>query len=84
MSWSSQRTMRVSTGSRSGGGVSRLQMSRMPSSDRCSVRGIGVAVIVSTSHRRPQLLEPLLVLDAEALLLVDDDQAEVLELHVLR
>ena len=34
--------------------------------------------------RLPQLLEPFLVLDAEALLLVDDDQAEVLELHVLR
>ena len=33
-------------------------------------------------HRLPQLLEPFLVLDAEALLLVDDDQAEVLELHV--
>ena len=33
-------------------------------------------------HRLPQLLEPFLVLDAEALLLVDDDQAEILELHV--
>ena len=33
-------------------------------------------------HRLPQLLEPFLVLDAEALLLVDDDQAQVLELHV--
>ena len=41
--------MRVSMASRSGGGVSRLLMSRMPSSDRCSVRGIGVAVSVSTS-----------------------------------
>ena len=72
--------MRVSIARRSGGGVSRLQMSRMPSSDRCSVRGIGVAVIVSTSTVCAQLLQPLLVLDAEALLLVDDDQAEVLEL----
>ena len=33
-------------------------------------------------HRLPQPLEPFLVLDAEALLLVDDDQAQVLELHV--
>ena len=32
----------------------------------------------------PQLLELLLVLDAEALLLVDDDQAEVLEPHLAR
>ena len=31
-----------------------------------------------------QELQPLLVLDAEALLLVDDDEAEVFELHVLR
>ena len=35
-------------------------------------------------HHRPQVLEPLLVLDAEPLLLVDDDQAEILEVHVLR
>ena len=34
--------------------------------------------------RLPQLLQPFLVLDAEALLLVDDDQAQVLELHVVR
>ena len=33
---------------------------------------------------RAQLLEPLLVRDAEALLLVDDQQAEVLEAHVAR
>ena len=34
-------------------------------------------------HRRPQRLQPLLVLDAEPLLLVDDHQAEVLEGDVL-
>ena len=45
-----------------------------------SVRGIGVALIVSTSTAGAHLLELLLVLDAEALLLVDDDQPEVLEL----
>ncbi len=45
----SKRVTRVSTASRSSGGVSRFEMSRTPNSDRCSVRGIGVAVIVSTS-----------------------------------
>ncbi len=34
-------------------------------------------------HLRAQLLEVFLVLDAEALFLVDDDQAEVLELHII-
>src|SRR5690606_14690602 len=34
-------------------------------------------------HVRLQLLEPLFVLDAEMLLLVDDQQSEVLELHRL-
>ena len=37
--------------SRSFGGVSMIDMSRMPTSDMFSVRGIGVAVIVSTSTR---------------------------------
>ena len=49
-----------------------------------SVRGIGVADIVSTSTLVLQLLDALLVLDAEALLLVDDEQAEVLELDAVR
>ena len=34
-------------------------------------------------HLRAQLLEPLLVLDAEPLFFVDDDQAEIAEPHVL-
>ena len=38
---------------------------------------MGVAESVSTSTSVPQALEPLLVRDAEALLLVDDEQAEV-------
>ncbi len=46
----------------------------------CSVRGMGVAVIVSTSTVGPQRLQPLLDLDAEPLLLVDDHQAQVVEL----
>ena len=83
ISSASKRQMRVSIACRSRGGVVRLEISRMPSSDMCSVRGIGVAVIVSTSTVAPQPLEHLLVLDAEPLLLVDDRQAEVLEAHVL-
>ena len=55
----------------------------MPVSAISSVRGIGVAVIVSTSTLRAELLQPLLVRDAEPLLLVDDQQAQVLERHVL-
>ena len=49
ISSASNRATRVSTARRSSGGVSRLEMSRSPSSDMCSVRGMGVAVIVSTS-----------------------------------
>ena len=48
----------------------------------CSVRGIGVAVIVSTSTDLPEGLQPLLDLDAESLLLVDDHQAQVVEADV--
>ena len=42
------------------------------------VRGIGVAESVSTSILLAQVLELLLVPHAEALLLVDDHQAQVL------
>ena len=41
----------VSTARRSSGGVSRFEMSRTPTSDMCSVRGIGVAE--SASAHRP-------------------------------
>ena len=44
-----------------------------------SVRGIGVADMESTSTLVRSALHLLLVLDAEALLLVDHDQAEVLD-----
>ena len=70
---------KVRIGCRSSGGVRIVVISRMPVSDISSVRGIGVADIVSTSTVGAQPLQVLLVLDAEALLLVDDDQAEVLE-----
>ena len=73
----------VSIALRSGGGVSRLEMSRMPSRLMCRVRGIGVAESVSTSTVERKRLEPLLVLDAEPLLLVDDHQPQVLERDVL-
>ncbi len=46
---SSHGSTYVSTGDRSRGGVCISVMSRRPASDRCSVRGIGVAVSVSTS-----------------------------------
>ena len=41
------------------------------------MRGIGVAERVSTSTSREELLEFLLLLYAEALFLVDDDEAEI-------
>ena len=44
---------------------------------------MGVAESVSTSTCAAHLLDVLLVRHAEALLLVDDEQAEVLELDVL-
>ena len=66
------------------GGVSITDMSRSPNNDICSVRGIGVALMADHVHALLELLQPLLVLDAEALLLVHDHQPEILEIHVLR
>ncbi len=60
-----------------------MDISRMPDSDICRVRGIGVAVRVSMCTSARRLLQRLLVLDPEVLLLVDDDQAQVLELDLL-
>ena len=45
---------------------------------------MGVADMASTSMCGAHLLEALFVADAEALLFVDDEQAEVLELELLR
>ena len=78
----SKRATRVSTARRSAGGVSRFEMSRSPSSDMCSVRGMGVAVIVSTSTIVRSALSRSLTLDAEPLLFVDNHQPEVVEAHV--
>ena len=61
-----------------------IEMSRRPPIAMCSVRGIGVAVSVSTSTCVRSSFSRSLWRDAEALLLVDDEQAEVLEAHVAR
>ena len=55
----------------------------MPVRLSSSVRGIGVAVRVSTSTCARRCLIRSLCLHAEALLLVDHEQAEVLELDVV-
>ena len=57
--------------------------SRTPVSASCSVRGIGVARQRQHVHVLAQLLQPLLVRDAEVLLLVDDQQPEPRELNLL-
>ena len=56
-----------------------VDISRMPVIAISSVRGIGVARHRQHVDRGAQPLHLLLVLDAEALLLVDDDQPEVLD-----
>ena len=48
----------------------------------CSVRGIGVARHGQHVDLLAHLLQPLFVAHAEALLFVDDEQAEILELDV--
>ena len=47
--WSSCAPTKVSTGCRSSGGVAMVDISRMPVIAISSVRGIGVADMVSTS-----------------------------------
>ena len=56
--------------------------SRMPASDICRVRGMGVAVRVRTSTDAPHLLHLSLCRDPEAMLLVDDHQPQIAEDHV--
>ena len=46
-----------------------------------AVRGMGVAVITSTSGESPFAAQQVALLDAEAVLLVDHRDAEVGELH---
>jgi hypothetical protein len=65
------------------GGVSMTDRSRTPASDICSVLGIGGRAHRERVDPGRHLLEALLVDDAEALLLVHDQQPEVLEDDVL-
>ena len=76
---SSNGVMNVRTARRSTGGVAMIESSRTPVSASCSVRGIGVADQRQHVHFGAQFLQPLLVGDAEMLLLVDHDEAEILE-----
>ena len=69
----------VATGCRPGGRSSRMLRSRSPYSVSASERGIGVAVISSTSGRLALGAERLALLDAEAVLLVDDGEPELAE-----
>ena len=61
--------------------------SRSPYTVSASVRGIGVAVMCSTCGARAAALgavhQRVALLDAEAVLLVDDQQREAGEAHVL-
>ena len=59
-------------------------MSRTPDSDICMVRGIGVAESVSTSMLSRRFFICSLWPHAEALLLVDDHQAQVMGVHIAR
>ena len=49
----------------------------------CSVRGMGVALMASTSTLCCISFSRSLWRDAEALLFVDDQQAEIVEFHIL-
>ncbi len=72
-------------GARPAGSSARVEVSRSPKTVIATVRGIGVAVITSTCGGAPSALAaqggPLL--DAEPVLLVDDDEAEVGELDLV-
>ena len=59
-----------------------IEMSRSPASDMCSVRGIGVAREGEHVDLEPERAQQLLLGDAEALLLVEDDEPELLRDHV--
>jgi hypothetical protein len=63
-------------------GVAMIDRSRRPAIAMLSVRGIGRGGQREQVHVGAQRLQRLLLAHAEALLLVDDDQAEVLEAHV--
>ena len=60
-----------------------IDRSRTPVSASCKVRGIGVAVSVSTCTSERSVLSFSLCDDAEMLLLVDHQQRQILELDAL-
>ena len=81
---------RSTTGWRPGGSSSMTVMSRSPKTTMAAVRGMGVAVMTSRSGSLPRpVVAPALVaqggplLDAEAVLLVDDHHAERAEDHLV-
>ena len=67
-----------------GGLLGELETSRSPWTDSSSVRGIGVAVMtrISASPLRAFSCECQPLGDAEAVLLVDDCEAEIAEDHI--
>ena len=75
----------MAIGERPAGSSVRVETSRSPKTVIATVRGIGVAVITSTCGRRALglLAQRVALLDAEPVLLVDHDQAQVGELHLL-
>ena len=74
---------KVRTASRSTGGVAMIDISRTPDSASCKRARDRRRGQREHMHLGAQLLELFLVRDAEMLLLVDDDQAEILELDGL-
>ena len=60
-----------------------IESSRTPVSASCKVRGIGVAVSVSTCTSARSAFSRSLWATPKVLLLVDDDEAEIAELDLL-
>ena len=60
------------------------EMSRSAYTDCASVRGIGVAVMCRVCGERAFGAQPRALLDAETMLLVDNRQAEAVEIHAFR
>ena len=82
--WSSQRVTIVRTARRSTGAVVMSDRSRRPVDGHLQRARDGRRREREHVDLRAELLDALLVRDAEALLLVDDEQAQVLEVDVLR
>ena len=72
----------MAIGARPAGSSVSVEISRSPNTVIATVRGIGVAVITSTCGGWLALgAQGVALLDAEPVLLVDDDQPEVEELR---